>query len=889
MTQRCKLLLIVIVWNVCLSQVYAQTNQELQQVIKLKKGTHTVASILEQISQQASLHFSYNNLILATERKTYLTGKPLAIGQLLDKMLSPQELSFIQKGKVIIIKKKSAQNRTPSTSTSNVSTRNPRQVTVKGMVKDQVTGEILIGATVYIPSLKKGTTTNNYGFYSLTIPKGTYALFASYIGFQNIKQQVELQSNQTIDLELPVDATELKEVVVTDKVFNEEVTNIEMSLDKLSADQIKNMPTFLGEADVIQSILALPGVNNVGEASGGFNVRGGNVDQNLILLDEATVYNSFHLLGLFSVFNPHSIKDVKLYKGAIPARYGGRLSSVLDIHQKEGNVKQFSGEGGVGFVTTRLTLETPLVKDKSALLLAGRRSYADLFLKLSDDASVRNTQLYFYDFNAKFNYTLNENNRLYVSGYLGRDVVQLAKIFDFSWGNTTATVRWNHVFNSRLFSNVSAIFSDYNYLLKVPTPVGKFDWKAGIINYQLKNDLTWFINPNYTLDFGVSGILYDFQPGRILFKGTSSANIINISNEKALEGAVYINSEHIINERLKMSYGLRYSVFWNLGPRLIRTYDPSGLRRTENVLSTKTYGNYDVITSYQGLEPRLGLRWQFNNRNALKMSYNRNRQYIHLISNTTAPVPTDIWKSSDVHIQPMVADQVTLGYVYSMRKPRMTLSAEIYYKKMNNIVEYKPGAQLLLNEYLETELLSGEGRAYGLELMLKKPTGKVNGWLSYTLARTERLVNGRFPEEKINNGNYFPTDYDKPHSLNLVVNYQTTKRLSLALNFVYSTGRPFTLPGTKYSYGGQTLVEFEARNQRRIPDYHRLDLSLTIKGKGRAKRRWRSEWVFSLYNIYARRNAYSVYFGQNDQGESEAVKLSILGSIFPSVAYNFKF
>lgn len=759
--------------------------------------------------------------------------------------------------------------------------------TVSGVVKDKANGEVLIGATIYIRSLGKGTVTNEYGFYSLTVPEGNYSITFSYIGYKNIVKEVNLQANLKLSVELPLNSDELKEVVITDKAVNENVTKTEMSVEKLDIKQIKSMPAFLGEVDVIKSITMLPGVTTVGEGTTGFNVRGGGVDQNLVLLDESIVYNSSHLFGFFSIYNPNSVKDVQLYKGAAPAKYGGRLSSVLDIRQKEGNMKQFSGSGGIGLVSSRLTLEVPVVKDKSSLLIAGRRSYADLFLKLSPSKDLRENQAFFYDLNTKFNYTINENNRIYVSGYFGRDVFKFGNNFKFSWGNTAATIRWNHLFNSKLFSNISATFSDYNYSLGVPAGAGAFDWNAGIKNYQFKNDLTWFVSPNYTVDFGVSGILYQFNPGKVKVK--NSSDVITITPEKAVETAAYIGNEYKLGDQLTLTYGLRYSMFLTLGERAVKTYRDDLPKSTATIVSRRKYGNNELINTYQGIEPRFGLRWKINDRNSIKASYARNRQYIHLISNTTAPLPIDIWKASDTHVKPLISDQVAFGHFHNFADNKFELSTEVYYKRMQNLVDYKNGADLLLNEDLETELLSGEGRAYGVELMLKKPTGKLNGWISYTLARTERLVNGKFSEERINNGEYYPADYDKTHNLTLVTTYQVNKRLSFSANFIYSTGRPFTLPDAKYLYDGQTIIDYSGRNQNRIPDTHRLDLSLTLKGKGRPGRRWKGEWVFSIYNVYARRNAFSIYFAGDGQANNTARRLSILGTMVPSVTYNFTF
>ncbi|WP_232296834.1 TonB-dependent receptor [Microscilla marina] len=881
-----KLYLTVFVLLVFLGEALGQPSTLLQTPIQLEPGQYTVAQLLKQINNQTGVHFSYSRS-LNISKKVLFTDKTLSIKQIVDQMLAPQKLKYLLKGKMIIIRKSFPKIATPTSTTASFTTQ-PRFYTISGTITDQSNGEALIGATVYIPSLGKGIATNSYGFFALRLAPGKYKVQVSYIGFQSKHYQINLEASKTLNVELPVDKNELATVVITDRGINEHVTSLEVSTNRLDIEEIKSMPAFLGEVDVLQSIRALPGVSSIGEGASGFNVRGGAADQNLILLDEAIVYNSAHLLGLFSVFNPHSVKDVKIYKGAIPPNYGGRLSSVLDIRQKEGNTKRFSGEGGVGFVTSRLMLETPIVKDKSALLVAARRSYADLFLKLSSDQDIRDTQLYFYDLNLKFNYAIDKKNRLYVSGYFGRDVAKIGKLFSFSWGNRTATIRWNHLFNSQLFSNVSLIFSDYNYKLGVlPTNTNglEFEWVAGISSYQLKNDLTWFINPRHTLDFGISGIGYYFQPGQV----DSETSSVKTASERALETAIYANYKQQINKKLTLSYGVRLSAFLSLGERNVRTYLPGQPRRNATVIGQRRYGNNEVVANYWGLEPRLSLRWQFKPKTALKASYARNRQYIHLVSNTTAPLPTDIWKSSDPYIRPLTSDQVALGIFHVIASPALELSAEVYYKKMYDLIDYRNGVNLLLNEYLETELLSGDGRAYGLELMVRKNTGKFRGWLSYTLARSERKIDSDFPEDRVNNGAYYPADYDRTHLLNLTTTYDFNKRVSLSANFTLSTGRPVTFPSAKYQFMGSTVLDYSTRNQNRIPSYHRLDLSLTLKGKPKRKRRWKGEWVFSVYNVYARRNAYSIYFIGDGTAQNEATRLSILGGLFPSITYNFKF
>ncbi|OJJ22163.1 collagen-binding protein [marine bacterium AO1-C] len=857
--------------------INAQTSAPLKQTITIKPGTQTIGQVLEEIEKQTQLKFSYNNAILDIQQTVRLQATRLTVETALDQILSPLNLRYILRGKLLIIQKDTDQTSPPK----------PSAFTISGTVKSESDGEVLIGATVYIAALNKGVYTNAYGFYSLTLPPGKYQLQSSYIGFQNRHQAIDLATNRILNIELANDTTELKEVVVTDNLFDDELSRSEMSLDVLNGEQVKNTPAFLGEADVIQSLLTLPGVSNVGELSGGFNVRGGNVDQNLILMDEAPVYNSTHLLGFFSVFNPLSVKDVKLYKGAIPAKYGGRLSSVLDIRHKDGSLKRFNGEGEAGLVSVKLSLEVPLIKDRSSLLVAGRRTFADLMFKLSDDEVVRNNRFFFYDFNTKFNYKINDKNRLYISGYFGRDVVGLNNLINFSWGNATTTVRWNHIYNSKLFSNTSLIFSDYNYSLKIPDPTGVLDWRAGITNYQFKNDFTWFINPGNTLDFGVNGIYYDFQPGNVVFSGNTSINIFSVAKEKALEAALYVNHVLELGEKISLNYGLRYTHFFKLGPQEVRLYQPNQPRNNETITGFRTFGNNQLIVDYYGLEPRFGLTWKASKNQVVRFNYSRNRQYIHLISNTTVRIPTDIWKASGTHIKPMTSDQVTLGYFIDFAKKRYFFSAEAYYKRIVDLLEYKSGSDLLLNEFPETELIQGDGRAYGLELSLKKNKGRLNGWINYTLARTERRVNGRFPEERINNGNYYPADYDKTHSLKVLFNYRLRKRLIFSANFIYSTGRPFSLPSSKYRFGSDVLVQYSERNQRRLDDYHRLDVSLRLVGKG--KKRWKGEWVFSVYNVYARRNTFNIFFETNDEMESTATKLSILATMFPSVAYRFKF
>lgn len=761
--------------------------------------------------------------------------------------------------------------------------------TLSGYVRDAASGEALIQATVQIPELQIGAYTNEYGFYSLSLPEGTYNLRVSYIGFANFSREIVLKQRIGLDIELQQDGVQAEEVIISAEAEDQNVAQVEMSTVKLNIMQVRKMPQLLGEVDIIRSMQLMPGVTTVGEGATGFNVRGGNVDQNLILLDESPVYNSSHLLGFFSVFNADAIKDVKLYKGGIPAKYGGRLSSVMDIRQKEGNNKQLALTGGIGLLSSRLTVEGPIQKEKSSFMISGRRSYMDLFLKLSDDPDLNSNTLYFYDLNAKVNYTLGDKDRIFLSGYLGNDVFGFQDDFRFQWGNQTGTLRWNHLFSDKLFSNFTAVYSNYEYLIGIPESSDQgepFEWVSRIINYNAKADFGYFLNPNNTIEFGASALLYRFQPGDVDFLGEQpNFNDFALEHEHAMEYAAYLSNEQKIGQKLTLRYGLRYSLFQNIGSGTVYRYAEGQPRSTASIVDTLSYGSREVIESFGGLEPRLAINYRFNEEVSLKASYNRTRQYIHLISNTTAATPIDVWKPAGPHVAPATADQVALGYFRNFANNTFEASVEVYYKRFQNLVDYVDGANLLFNETIETELLSGDGRAYGAEFLLQKTKGDFTGWLAYTLSRTERQVEG------INNGEYYPANYDKLHDLSLVLNYQISKKWDIGANFAYMTGRPITYPDGRFTYDGITVPVYSNRNGARTPTYHRLDLSANLNPKKNEDRRWKSTWSFGVYNAYARRNPYSVFFRQNadNPAVSEAVQLSIFGTAIPSVTYNFQF
>lgn len=759
------------------------------------------------------------------------------------------------------------------------------KITLSGYLRDAENGEALIGAALYVEELQTGTITNTYGFYSLSLPEGNYKITFSYIGYQSITKEINLNRNQSLNLELAAEEVTLKEVVVSSNRPNANVEKIEMSTTTVNMVEVKQMPQLMGEVDVIRSIQMLPGVTTVGEGASGFNVRGGDVDENLILLDEASVYNASHVFGFFSVFNADAIKDLKIYKGGIPAAYGGRLSSVLDVRQKEGNMKSFAGNGGIGLISSRLLLEGPLKKDKSSFMVSGRRSYADVFTKLSSNEDLRNSTAYFYDLNAKINYVINDNNRVFLSGYFGRDALGI-DVAGMDWGNKTATLRWNHLFNTRLFSNFTAVYSHYDYALGADTETANFSWKSNILNTNIKADFSYFINPNNTLEFGINALHYKFKPGNVKVNRVENDDVaLDLDPETALEPAIYISNEQKISDRLGVQYGVRYSRFYNLGEGKVFKYAPGQPKTINSIIDTVYYGSDDVIQSYDAIEPRIAAKFTLNTSSSLKASYNRMAQYIHLVSNTTAALPIDVWTPAGAYIKPAKVDQYTIGYFRNFKDNIIEFSAEAYYKQYYDLLDYKDGADLLFNESLETELLEGKGRAYGLELLLRKQEGKLTGWIGYTLSRTERKVPG------INNDDYYPSNYDKLHDINVVASYELNSKWTTSASLTVMSGRPITYPNARYEFEDITIPNYDNRNGARAPMYHRLDLSATYDIPKKPGRKWESSWTFGLYNVYARRNAFSIYFRQQEDNPAitEAVRYSVFGTIIPSVTYNLKF
>lgn len=765
--------------------------------------------------------------------------------------------------------------------------------TLSGTITDRSNGEKLLGVNIFIKGTTYGTSTNEYGFYSLTLPAGKYNVTVDFLGFEKIVEEIELKGNTHRNFKLQPEDIALEGIEVSANAIQK--TNIrtpQMSVASIPIQTIKKLPVLVGEVDIIKSLQQLPGVSNAGEASSGFNVRGGAADQNLIMLDQATIFNASHLFGFLSIYNADAIRDMKLYKGGMPARYGGRISSVLDVYQKDGNNHQYSLTGGIGVLSSRLLAEGPIVKDRASFLIGGRASYAHLFLKLTDNSN----SAYFYDLNTKLNYKINENNNLYLSGYFGRDVFDLSQTIKNSYGNALVNLRWNHIFDDQLFSNLSLIYSDYYYGLNVN--IAEFQWDSGIRNFNLMYDFKHYLSDAFKVDYGIQGTYYNFIPGKITPVGNSSTiTSKELPHKYALELGLYTDIEQKFTKDFTLSYGLRWSSFYHLGKRTMDVYgnDEAVVFNRQQLIyeratpiGQKTYKAGELIDTFSFLEPRVSLSYAFDDDRSIKASYARMAQYLHLISNTSSPTPLDVWAPSDSFLKPQSSNQFALGYASNFKEGTYSLETEVFYKTVQNRLDYIDGANLLANESIEREVLTGHTRSLGWEFLLRKNTGKLTGWLSYTYSISKQQTPGRNDQETgINNGEWYNTPYDKPHNLSLTGSYALSPKWNISAVFTLQSGIPANYPVGKYKYFGVTISNYSSRNLYRLPTYHRLDLSASYTPNPNKK--WKSEWVFGVYNVYNRYNAASIYFRNNKETrQSEAVKLSLFG-IVPSITYNFTF
>ncbi|MFD2719361.1 TonB-dependent receptor domain-containing protein [Hymenobacter monticola] len=763
------------------------------------------------------------------------------------------------------------------------------KVTLGGHIRELKSGEPVIGASIVAEALNLGTTTDQFGYYSLTLPAGRHDLKIRGLGIKNTKRQVVLRGNGKLEIEVEEDIITLKEVVI-EAEKDKNVSGMQMGLEKLDIKTMRQVPTAFGETDILRVIMTLPGVKTVGEGSTGLNVRGGATDQNLILFNDATIYNPSHLFGFFSAFNPDILQGVELYKSAIPAKYGGRLASVLDITTREGNKKKFGGAGGIGPLTSRLTLEGPILKDKSSFIVSGRASYSDWILKQLSDKNFSQSAASFYDVTAHVTHEFNEKNTVYATGYFSSDRFRLASDTTYSYRNQAASLKWRHNFSNRLYGVLTGTYSHYDYdVTSTQNPVTASQLKYAIEQSGARADFTYYPNNRHTVDFGGSTLLYNIAPGSFLPRGDQSLIRPDVlSKERALESALYVSDKFDITSRFSVSAGLRYSFFQALGPRNVLQYAPGESRTEASVVDTVRYGSNKVLASYQGPEYRLSARYSLNDRASVKASYTRTRQYIHQLTNTASVSPTDVWKLSDNNIRPQVGDQYSVGYYRNFKSNTIEASVETYYKTLRDFVDYKSGATLVLNPHIETDIINAAGKAYGVEVFVKKLTGKLNGWVGYTYSRSLVQVNAATTADMINGGRYYPSNFDKPHDFTLVGNYRFSRRISTSLNATYSTGRPITLPLAKYYLGNSQRVYYSDRNAYRVPDYFRIDLAVNLEGNHKVKKLAHSSWTVGVYNLTGRHNPYSIYF-KSVGGQIRGYQLSIFGNPIPTITYNFKF
>ncbi|MBN1652088.1 MAG: TonB-dependent receptor [Bacteroidales bacterium] len=765
--------------------------------------------------------------------------------------------------------------------------------TISGTIRDAKTGEDLPGASLSLINDRAiGASANAYGFYSLNLVEGNYQIQYSYIGYQAQNRKIKLASDQVINIELEPAYAVLDEIEITTEREDKNVRANEMTVASVNIKDIERIPVLFGEKDIFKTLQLMPGVKPAGEGSSGFYVRGGSSDQNLILLDEAPVYNASHMMGFFSIFNSDALRDVKLYKGGMGSEFGGRLSSVLDIKMKDGNAKNLIVNGGIGLISSRLTIESPIVKNKGSFIVSARRTYADLFTIFSKEEAIKDAQLYFYDLNAKGNLRISDKDRVFISAYFGRDKFAFDEFFGFNWGNGTTTTRWNHIFNPKLFSNTSLIYSKYSYQILAGETEDRIEIGSHIIDYNLKHDYQYYQNDHSSWKFGLDLIHHTMNPGDLNSEQNDLFNSLEVEKRYAVEASFYLSNERKINTNFIINYGLRFSNFIQLGPGNVYSFNSYG-----DIVDTKEYNSWEKVVDYQGLEPRLNGTWLINSTSSVKAFYSYTKQYMHLLSNSSSESPTDIWLPSSNNIKPSSSGQFGVGYYRNFKQNTFEFSVETYYKDMQDIIDYKIDAQVTLNPLVEGDLVFGEGRAYGLELFLKKRKGKFTGWLAYTLSRTER----RF--EAINENNWYPAKQDRTHDFSIVAMFQLSPRVQISANWVYYTGNAVSFPEGKYEINGQDILLYSARNAYRMPDYHRLDLSVNLMNKAykrmpnletgefeQRKRRFRSSWNFSIYNAYNRENAYAISFepAESNPEVLQAVQLSLF-KLIPSITYNFNF
>lgn len=856
--------------------------------INLTTREQSLEDVLNGIFEGLDFHFAIDSdkRVFITHERPILTELPSGFSG----ETSPQQSSLSFDYSLYEKKDKKLKSAESKVYTIGRNTGDPRgDATIAGNVSDILTGEPLIGASVFVNNPTIGITTDQFGYYALTLPKGPHELRIQSIGMKATTRQVMLYASGRLDIEMEEEIKPLKEVIV-EAEGEAHVMGIQMGTEKLDIKTMKQIPLALGETDIMKVVLTLPGVQSVGEGTVGLNVRGGSANQNLILLNDAVVYNPSHLFGFFSTFNPDVLKNVELYKSGIQAEYGGRLSSVLDVHTREGNTKEFTGSGGISPITGRLSFEGPIIKDKTSFIIGARSTYSGWLLRQLNSKELSNSTASFYDITTNISHRINENNNLYLSVYNSKDGFTLNSDTTYSYSDRNASLKWKHLFNNKLYGVLTGGFSRYNYALQSgENPVNAFTMDFTIRQLNARADFSYFPNSKHTLNAGMQIIRNDLAPGSYRPRGPESLVTADIlSNEQGLENALYISENFDVNAKLSLYIGVRYSFYQYRGPRDVYTY-AAGLPRVQaNITDTIHHSSNRPIVTYHGAEPRLSLRYVVSRSSSVKLGFNRMRQYIQMLSNTAAVNPTDIWKLSDTYIKPQVGNQLSLGFYQYLKGNTVEASVETYYKTTESLTDYKNGAELLLNHHLETDVVDAEGKAYGVEIMLKKINGKLNGWMSYTYSRSLIQAIGTFPDETVNRGAYYPTNFDKPHAVNVIGNYKFNRRFNFSLNVVYSTGRPITLPIAKYEIDGTARIHYSDRNQYRIEDYFRTDVSINVEGNHRVRKLAHSSWTLAVYNLLGRANPYSVYF-ESENGRIQGYKLSIFARPIPTLTYNFKF
>jgi hypothetical protein len=878
----CRLLFIISL-NLCLNNTVIGQVDVLQVRVKLENRKTTVRRLMKEVLPNAGIELSYSDKFIPFGKKIEFNQHRPKIYTILSNICRNNDLAYNINGNEV-------QFRYYDRPDSDF------EFVISGRVRDKFTGELLVGANISVLGTQIGVITNDYGYFSITLPKGDHEIAVSYLGYGAIIQTLFLEKHMKFDYQLKSKSYELKDILVEGKEeIDVPLENVMSGVNKLNMDVVGDIPYFLGEVDVFQGALLLPGILNVGEGALGVNVRGGSADQNLILMDETIVYNAHHLFGLISVFNPDAVKDVQIFKGSYPSKYGSRNSSVMHVRHKDGNSKEFQASGGIGLITSRLLIEGPIKKDTSSFLIAARSTFWDLITREANNPTIRDSRANFQDLNAKVSYNINDKNRLYLAGYVGADENKFGLDVLRKWGNRMASIRWNKIHSDRLFYNTTLSISRYRYRVLDQDEEENSVGTSKIIDYTLKSDFTYFFKPNNLIEYGLSLIYHQLSPGNRNQVISGVNKVIDIETEQALEADLYLANERNISKKLKMSLGLRASLFSKRGPGTVFKYQQGVVKSIESIIDTLIYNNDESIQNYFNLQPRVSLNYQLSSKASLKLNYLNSVQYLHLLSNTLSPTSSDIWKLSDNYISPSVTNQLSIGYYKTINKQKFQFSAEIFYKYNDKIVDYKNGADLLFNSAVEKELLIGNSRAYGLELFVKKDIGNLSGWIGYTLSKSEKRVKGNFIGESINDGKYFPTDFDRTHDFSAAIIYHMNKRWTFSSNFVYYTGRPFSFPDSKYSVDGLIVPHYSNRNLQRLSPYHRLDIAARLEGKSVRKNGIRkkneSYWVFSVYNAYSRKNTQSYFFRENEDNplDTETIRYSILGFMVPSVTYNFTF